>query len=529
MGAIDSAATPPCPPPHPADIDRAIRLTYTQMMLNAVFAASTGGMFLIGFALELGASDLLLGMLSSIPLFFVLFQLPAAWLIERGARPKRMTVWFSFISPLCWLLIAAIPFGAAQLAPSGRLAVLIGVLTLVTLSAQFSGNARAVWLGDLIPAERRGKFFGACAVFSGVVGALFAVLEGRFLDFIRTHGLMAFTALFLFGALFGLLSAGLNLPQVAGPRAAPAVKPGLRTLFQTAVQNRPFLVLAAVHAVMALGTISSPFTNAYCLRDLQMSFFGVGCLNAISTVAALACAPLWGKAVDHYGGRPVLHFSLWVLAPCGLIWLGIPPGRPDLAYRLLPWTNLIAGFAVSALNVALVTLMYKMTPSQGRSFQFALYNILVTLVAAPMPLLGGWLVSRLQAGGWNVDLRLTFYLWTLFTFLAALCARRIREPDSASTQRIVFEYLPGRLALAPGLIWSSILWGLAVCRIRPPELKVPPTPAPHPGKSCDSPVDPPDIHTTETPAAAPKTAPPARPHTSEPPPPNAIRSDENDR
>ena len=44
------------PIPGTESVEKAIRLTYAQMMLNAVFAASTGGMFLIGFAMALDRS-----------------------------------------------------------------------------------------------------------------------------------------------------------------------------------------------------------------------------------------------------------------------------------------------------------------------------------------------------------------------------------------------------------------------------------------------------------------------------------------
>jgi MFS family permease len=465
--------------PTPVEVDRAVRLTYVQMMLTAIFGASTGGMFLIGFALDLGATDFFLGLMASIPMFFVVFQLLAAWFIERGLSPKRLTVWFGFITPLCWLFIAALPFFAAVLSLPQRLAVLVAVLAMVTIASQFSGNARAVWVGDLIPAERRGAFFGACALFSGIVGAIFAVGEGRFLDFIRTKGLLAFTSLFLFGAIFGLIAAALNIPQVEGKRLPPESPPSLPGWVRTTCKNRPLLILAGVHAIFALGSIVGPFMSAYCLRDLKMSFFGVGCVNAVGTVSTLIFAPMWGKAVDRYGGRPVLNFSLWALAPCGLIWFFIPPGRGDLAYRWMPWVNFFAGFAVSALNVAIASLMYKMTPSKGRSFQFAFYNIFVMLIAAPMPLLGGWLVSTLQSRGWAIDLRVTFYLWIVFMFGAAICARWVREPDSSSTQRIVFEYLPEQFVMVPGFIWSSLTAGLSFFKIRVPVLKPPSDPPEH--------------------------------------------------
>jgi hypothetical protein len=106
--------------PTPVEVDQAVRLTYVQMMLTAIFGASTGGMFLIGFALDLGATDFLLGLMASVPMFFVVFQVVAAWIIERGFSPKRLAVWFGFITPLCWLFIATLPFFSAVLSPPNR-------------------------------------------------------------------------------------------------------------------------------------------------------------------------------------------------------------------------------------------------------------------------------------------------------------------------------------------------------------------------------------------------------------------------
>jgi hypothetical protein len=66
--------------PDSRQVERVIRLSYAQMMLNAVFAASTGGMFLISFAIQLGADNVLLGLMITLPQFFVVFQFLAAWL-----------------------------------------------------------------------------------------------------------------------------------------------------------------------------------------------------------------------------------------------------------------------------------------------------------------------------------------------------------------------------------------------------------------------------------------------------------------
>jgi MFS family permease len=382
----------------------------------------------------------------TLPQFFVVFQFLAAWLIERGISRRRLTIAFAFVTPLCWLLIATLPLLGANWGRGARFGMLIGVMTLVTLAAQFVANARSSWVGELIPAERRGRFFGYCTMFAGIVGALFAIGEGKFLDAIRVRGLMAFTALFFFGSLFGLLTAALNIPQPDCPLPNSGQPIAPRQVLRDMLRNRPFVTLALVHVVIAFGGIAGPFNPAYCLRDVGVSFFGLGLLNAVGVTASLLMGPVWGKLVDRFGCRPILILGLLIMAPCSAVWLAIPPGHPQRAYWLLPWTNFIAGSGGAALGVAISTMMYKLSKPEGRSIQFAAYSTFVGVLSAPMPLLGGWLVSKLTGAGYAIDLRLTFLAWSVFMFAAAGIALRLHEPGSITVPAFVFNYFPARLA-----------------------------------------------------------------------------------
>ena len=102
-------------------VQRAIRLTYAQMMLGAVFGASTSGVFLIGFAMALGANDVALGLIAAVPMLLVAFQFMGAWLVERGTSRKKLTVVFVFVAPTVWFFIIAIPLLGDSLGSTARL------------------------------------------------------------------------------------------------------------------------------------------------------------------------------------------------------------------------------------------------------------------------------------------------------------------------------------------------------------------------------------------------------------------------
>jgi hypothetical protein len=72
------------------------------------------------------------------------------------------------------------------------------------------------------------------------------------------------------------------------------------------------------------------------------------------------------------------------------------------------------------------------------------YSILVTLLAAPMPTLGGHLPDWLLALGIHADLRITFYAGVPAAFAGALIARHLREPGAHRTVELVRK-LPAHL------------------------------------------------------------------------------------
>jgi hypothetical protein len=76
--------------------------------------------------------------------------------------------------------------------------------------------------------------------------------------------------------------------------------------------------------------------------------------------------------------------------------------------------------------------------------QFAIYSILVTLAAAPMATIGGYLPGWLQRLGLHADLRVTFYACIPCMLAALWAARAITEPGSVPA-RAFLRGLPGHL------------------------------------------------------------------------------------
>ena len=420
-------------PPHV--VNRAVRLSYAQAMLGSIYAASTGGMFLIGYALKLGANDVQIGLMTTVPMLCVVIQLISSTLIERGASRRRMTIFAAVLNVSGWGLIIALPRATAKASPDFRITALIAIMAVVTMFAYVSGNARSSWIGDLVPPKRRGMFFGRMMMFAGIVGAVFAIFEGLLLDRIKLMGLTAFNWLFTFGMFFGLLNAMLFIPQADIPVVRSENGIAFRRLVRDTFANKALLVVMAYALIWSFQGLAGPFYATYMLRDLKIPFLGLGILTSISTITMLASSPFWGRIVDRYGCRPVLIACTIVLIPVPLAWIWMDSARA--VYFIAPTLNLLGGFVIAGFSVALSTLIYKVTPSAGRSMQFAVYSVTILLLVSPMPTIGGHLPGWLRSLGIHADLRSTFYTSVLFIGGAAWVAKYIREPDSRRTRELV--------------------------------------------------------------------------------------------
>lgn len=423
-------------------IERAIRLSYAQAMLGAIYAASTGGMFIIGYALKLQATNVQIGLMSSIPMLCVVVQLLSSLLVERGISRRWLTVFGALLNVSGWVLIILIPYVVAH-APAGvKIGALISVITLVTLFANISGNARGSWIGDLIPAQYRGTFFGRLTRYGGIIGAVFAVIEGLFLDTVKHMGIGAFSWLFGFGMLFGLLNVALFLPQPDIPTAQRDEGGRFSDFVKETFSNKALLFVMLYALLWSMQSIAGPFYATYMLRDLHLPYFGLGLLNTVVIVVMLAMSPFWGRIVDRYGCRPVLVVCSLMSTPLPLVWIWLT--HASAVYLILPFIHVIVGLSVGGISVALNTLVYKVTPSAGRSVQFAIYSIIVTLGAAPFPALGGHMPGWFKAMGYHGDLRVTFFTSILFIGASTLAAWFIREPGARRTRELVRQ-LPDHL------------------------------------------------------------------------------------
>jgi hypothetical protein len=92
------------------DCEAGLRRLQFEAAYSSATTALTSGVILTAFALHLGASNIVVGLLASAPFLSQLLQAPAVLLVERLRERKRIAVVSSIVGRSMLLLMAAAAF-----------------------------------------------------------------------------------------------------------------------------------------------------------------------------------------------------------------------------------------------------------------------------------------------------------------------------------------------------------------------------------------------------------------------------------
>jgi MFS family permease len=356
----------------------------------------TTGVILVGYALELGANNAVVGLLAAVPLLFQLVQLPAIFLVEKIRRRRVIAV-----ASLVLARLLLVPMALLPLFPTGpalaSLVVLLAINAALHAVAACSWNS---WVRDLVPPRLMGRYF-ARRQFAALAGSiLISLAAGLAVDYApkldQTYRLPIYGVLFIVAVVAGIISAWY-LWQVPEPPMAPPRRVGLRETLAGPFRDRNFTnairFLAAWNFAVNL---AAPFFGVYLLQKMSYPMFAVVLFAAVSQAANLAGLRVWGALSDRFSNKTVLRVTAPLFLLCILAWLFVV--APDTAWGrigLLLTLHLLMGFSTAAIGLASGNLSLKLAP-RGQATAYLAASGLATAVASGLaPIAGGFLAEDL--------------------------------------------------------------------------------------------------------------------------------------
>lgn len=429
--------------------EKNIVVSVRDAMAHSAMVGSTE-QYLGAYGLFLKASTLQIGILSALPPLFAAFcQLFSLKALENTKSRRFLIVSGSRLQALIFIPIMLLPF----LFDTYEEAVPVLIFSVLFYHGTF-GFTVPVWnslIGDLIPADYRGRFFGLRNQRMGLCTFLAMILAGGILDFFSKHNLTAwgFFCIFVLAGIYKLISVywvnRYDDPEYISKKEAYFSFWQFISRIGYANFTR-FVFFAAT--IQGIAAFSAPYFAIYFLDVLKMTYAEFTLVMATPTIIQIITLQNWGRLVERFGSKKILTVCSFGVAINPILWLI----SSQLWVALL--IQIFSGFVWSGFNLAVSTFLFDAVTPAKRARCCAYQSLIQAVFVLLGSLAGAFLVERIPPKinfiifDWEPlsPFLLIFLLSGIFRLIAAIVYRQlfkeVREVETAKASDLLFHFFP---------------------------------------------------------------------------------------
>jgi MFS family permease len=362
---------------HGAFLALAMALTEPTTVISAFVADLTGSTIWVG-----GLSTVLV-MAGTLPQIFV-----ARWI---EPKPRKLPYLIAAISlrVISWGTLAWLIFTIGDKHPTHLAWVLVGMLTIFYAGGGIANIPYTDIIGKVIPAGKRGAFFGGRSALAGPlsIGSAFAA----------TQILAKVAYPNNYALLFGLAAAGLAIASLGfwamkepiSTTVKNIVLPWHEYWHQLVFASRKIKTLIAVQLLTGFSLMSMPFYVVFARENLHAPDEAVGWFLLVQVLGGTITSLFWARLVDRAGSKRMLFY-------CALISTSIP--LLAIALSSFGWVGLLpvfflVGTVLNGRNVGFQSALLELAPEEQRS-SYAGLNAVLTLPIAFLSLAAGYFLQH---------------------------------------------------------------------------------------------------------------------------------------
>jgi MFS family permease len=363
----------------------------------SLVGALYGGVILVGFALELGATPFVIGLLAAIPFLSQLAQLPAVALIERLRARRRIAVLAAWGSRAIVLALAVLPW----LEATSALGLLVAAQAAIALLGAIAGCSVNSWFHQLLAGRELGTLYARRLFWSTVLASLGALAAGNLVEHSPfAQALKAYSVSFAFAGLAGFIGLRFLARVPEPPMAATGPPQPVGAMLRAPLADANFRRLIVFMASWNFASnLAAPFIAVYLLRQLGYGIATVTALWAASQIASAFTLYSWGRLSDRLSNKAILATALPAYFGC-LIALPVSalPQPHALTLPILALVHGVMGIASGGIGLATGNIGLKLAP-QGRGTAYlAAVSLAGALAGGAAALAGGalagWFAAR---------------------------------------------------------------------------------------------------------------------------------------
>ncbi len=358
------------------EIKKSLFLITAAVIFGKVFYVTINGAPFTGFLRELGANDLLYSIIAATPYLAGVLQIFASYALEKTGKRKIMFLISGYVHRLIWIPIVLMPL----LVPSEKKNIALMIITVLIIIYSIANSVVNIsynsWMGDIVPSNQKGSFFGKRTAISAVTGILAGVAFGKYLDNISS--MVGFAIVFIIASIFGALDASCFIGVKEPPMTPPEKNSSFITMLIEPFKDKNYLKLIIFCSCWNIGfNFSLPFLNIYMLEQLKIDYFTISIfqqfLGGITTVFFISKI---GILSDKYGTKPILRLCCYFVCILPLLWCIATPSSYIVVMSI---SFMLFGIFGQGIMILSNNFSIWLAPEKNRSMFLANFSIITML------------------------------------------------------------------------------------------------------------------------------------------------------
>jgi Na+/melibiose symporter-like transporter len=374
------------------------KLFVTEAMLINSAINITGGVFLTGLLLMLGASNLMVGLIMSSGAWSMMLSLVSSVVVERIRNKRAMLTWVVVSSRL----LASLPVFLPAIMGTGGQAVMLSAVMLIVGNVIFSlyNTGFTIFFMEAIPVEGRTPYIYTRIFFTRIAYTVFILAMGFLLDGLH-KSYTGFILVFSIGLVLGVAD-GLVIAKIKGNDASAdnaSVPPRLSLMQMVKQMAEPLLnrryvrYLLFVFCFFFFINMGSSYTSLYQLKYLHLSVTFITVYNTFTYVIMIVVTRAWARMEERVGRLKVLAISSLLIASEFFVYTMLTTGT----LWLIVLSPILAGLGNSGFWASLLPYRYDLMPQENKTVYEGWHCFAYGAAALLGALVGGGLQTVLQA------------------------------------------------------------------------------------------------------------------------------------
>ena len=420
---------------------RNLQVANWDVAFATAFATLVTGNFLIGYIKFFGGGDYWIGLVTAVPSFVGLVQVPGAIWGRSFPYYKKFIAPGGWVWRLLYIPVAALPF--LMLPPTTALLVLLLCIVVAAAAIQTVNPIYNDWLAELVPSTSRGWYFSRRTLVATAVGMVAGLAGGLALDAFREQGHegTGFAVVFGAGVVCAIVSMVFFLRMKETVRANPVrmrLRDSLRSMAKPWQDKNFRLLLIFSGLFMASQTYAGGFFSAFALETLEISFTLLQLIAVMHALGTIAFVRTWGFLADKYGNKPILVLTTMGTVITPGVWLLCHPGADVQNAVILLVFHIYNGVVWSGVTVTQLNLYMSTAEESERSSYLGTALTTTAVLGGVAPLLGSVTMDYLRGPlGAEMAFKTLFVIVIGMRLVSVFLLAGVREEGAVSIRQTI--------------------------------------------------------------------------------------------